>query len=90
MKRPTSLSAAKPIRVFATTVDVQKSSKNKRPIIRLLSHSDDFPFIDAEHASINDINGQEDLYSNIHHDSVINYDDYMENIGSMLDLADNL
>ena len=84
------MSAGKPFRVFATTVDVHKSSENKRPVIRLLPHSDDFPFIDAEHASINDINGEEDLYSNVHHDSVIHYDDYMENIGSMLDLADNL
>ena len=90
MKRSSSLSAVKPFRVFATTVDVQKRSKNKSPVIRLLPNSDDYPFIDAAHASIHDNNCKEDLYSNIHHDPVINYDDYMENIGSMLDLADNL
>ena len=87
---PSSLSAAKAPRVFATTVDVHIRSRNERPVTTLLAHSDDFPFIDAEYASTKDVNEKEDLYFCAHHDFIINYNDYVENIGSLLDLADML
>ena len=87
---PSSLSAAKAPRVLTTTVDVHKRSRTERPVINLLAPSDDFPFIDAEYASTKDVNEKEDLYFCAHHDSIINCADYMENIGSMLDLADVL
>ena len=87
---PSSLSAAKRPRVFPTTVDVHKRSRTERPVINLLAPSDDFPFIDAEYASTKDVNNKEDLYFCAHHDFIIKYDDYMENIGSLLDLADIL
>ena len=87
---PSSLSAAKAPRVFTTTVDVHKCSRNERPVTTLLAHSDDIPFIDDEYASTKDVNEKGDLYFCAHHDSIINYADYMENIGSMLDLADIL
>ena len=87
---PSSLSAAKLPRVFPAAVDVYKRSRNERPVITVLAHSDDIPFIDAEYASTKDVNEKEDLYFCAHHDSIINYADYMENIGSMLDLDDIL